>query len=83
MGRAGKLALAAIGGGLALTLAAVASLDAPPPGAPAPEIGGAGAQPELAGTLRRCRTVTASDAECAAAWEARRQRFFGTERDER
>lgn len=26
--------------------------------------------------LARCRTLTAPDADCAAAWEAERRRFF-------
>ena len=30
-----------------------------------------------AGDLSRCRTITEPDAACAAAWDAKRRRFFG------
>ncbi|WP_192649048.1 putative entry exclusion protein TrbK-alt [Sphingopyxis sp. OAS728] len=68
--------------GLALALALVAALDPPAPGASAPRISGADAPPEYAGTLRRCRTVTAADAECTAAWEAKRRHFFGSRKSD-
>lgn len=78
MGRAGGLAIGAVLGGVALTLALVAALDPPAPRAPAPAISGAGARPDHAATLLRCRTVTDADPECAAAWEAKRRHFFGS-----
>ncbi len=81
MGRAGSLALGAILGGLLLTLALVAALDPPAPRAPAPSNPGAGAQPSSGDTLRRCRIATEADPECAAAWEAKRRRFFGQGKD--
>ena len=81
MGRAGKLALAAIGGGLALRLALVAAVDPPAPGAPASSNPEAGAPPEVSDTLDRCRTITQADAECTAAWEAKRRHFFGSDKD--
>ena len=81
MGRAGALAIGAILGGLLLTLALIAALDPPAPRASAPPSIGAGAPPTLGDTLRRCRTVTVADAECAAAWEAKRRHFFGTDKD--
>lgn len=77
MGRAGNLALWAILGGLLLTLALVAALDPPAPRASAPPISGADAPQSRSDTLRRCRTATAPDAECEAAWEAKRRHFFG------
>lgn len=81
MGGAGKLALAATGGGLVLAIAVVATRDAPAPRAPAPQTSGASAPPERRDTLRRCRTTTEPHAECAAAWEAERDRFFGRKED--
>ncbi|MGV1681795.1 putative entry exclusion protein TrbK-alt [Sphingopyxis sp. NJF-3] len=81
MGGAGRLVLVAVGGGLALTIAVVASLDPPAPRAPAPQIFEANAPPGRRDTLRRCRTVTEPHAECAAAWEAERDRFFGRKED--
>jgi conjugative transfer region protein TrbK len=84
MGRAGKIASIAVLGGLALTLALVAASDPPAPRASAPpQISGAEARPELKAILRRCRTVTVADAECEAAWDARRRHFFDQEKDER
>ncbi|WP_158213638.1 putative entry exclusion protein TrbK-alt [Sphingopyxis witflariensis] len=84
MGRAGKLVAGAIVGGMALTLALLAAVDPPAPRASAPpRISGADARPELAETLRRCRTVTVADAECEAAWETKRRHFFGQEEDEK
>ncbi len=81
MGRAGKLVLAAIVGGLALTLGLVAALDPPAPRAPASSNPEEGAPPEFADALRRCRTVTTADPECTAAWEARRRHFFRSSGD--
>lgn len=84
MGRAGKLTAAAIIGGMALTLALMAVLDPPAPRASAPSrLSGADAHSVPFGTLRRCRSVTAADPECEAAWEAKRRHFFGQEKDER
>jgi conjugative transfer region protein TrbK len=36
----------------------------------------------LAADLRRCRTITMPESGCDAAWEAKRQHFFGRD-DER
>ncbi|ABF54188.1 putative entry exclusion protein TrbK-alt [Sphingopyxis alaskensis] len=84
MGRAGKLTVGAVIGGMALTIALMAALDPPAPRASAlPQISGADARPNLKDTLRRCRTVTVADAECEAAWEAKRRHFFGEEEDEK
>ncbi|MBA4750825.1 MAG: putative entry exclusion protein TrbK-alt, partial [Sphingopyxis sp.] len=67
-----------------LTLAFVAASDPPAPRASAlPQISGADARPELEDILRRCRTVTAADPECEAAWEAKRRHFFGQGKDEK
>jgi len=46
-------------------------------------VSGADARPELEDILRRCRTVTAADPECEAAWEAKRRHFFGQGKDEK
>lgn len=82
MGRAGKLAVGAVIGGTALTLALVAALGLPAPRASVPpQISGADAHPGLGDTLRRCRTITVPDPECDAAWEAKRRRFFGQRKD--
>jgi conjugative transfer region protein TrbK len=84
MGRAGKLTVGAVVGGMALTIALMAALDPPAPRAPAPpQISGADAHPDLGTRLRRCRTITIADPDCEAAWEARRRHFFGQEKDER
>lgn len=83
MGRAGKLMVGAIVGGMALALALLAAVDPPAPHTSAsPEMSGADAGPDLGDTLRRCRAVTVADPECEAAWEAKRRHFFGQEEDE-
>ncbi|WP_156416600.1 MULTISPECIES: putative entry exclusion protein TrbK-alt [unclassified Sphingopyxis] len=33
--------------------------------------------PAAADVAERCRTVTVADADCEAAWDARRRHFFG------
>lgn len=84
MGRAGKLVAGAIVGGMALAFALLAAVGPPAPRAsPLPLISGADAPHDLTDTLRRCRTVTVADAECEAAWEEKRRRFFGQERQEK
>ena len=84
MGRAGKLVVGAIVGGMALALALLAAVDPPAPRASAPaQMSGAEARPDLGDTLRRCRAVTVADPECEAAWEVKRRHFFGQEKDER
>ena len=84
MSRAGKLTAGAIIGGMALTLALLTALDPPAPHVSGPaQISGTGARPGPTRTLRRCRSVTAADPECEAAWEAKRRQFFGQEKDER
>lgn len=84
MGRAGMLAVGAVIGGMALTIALMAAVDPSAPRASAPQqISGAEARPDMTATLRRCRTVTVVDPECEAAWEAKRRHFFGQEKDDR
>lgn len=84
MGRAAKLAVGGVIGGMALTLALVAAVGPPAPRATAPpRISGSDALPEPKDILRRCRTVIVADPECEAAWEAKRRHFFGQEKDER
>jgi conjugative transfer region protein TrbK len=81
MGRTAKIAGAAVAGGVALTIALVAALEPPAPRAFAPLAPGADALHR--DDIARCRTVTTADAECAAAWEARRRQFFGQQEDVR
>jgi len=82
MGRAARIAGAAVLGGIAMTLALVAATLPPAPRASAPQVSGADAHPAPADTLRRCRTVTTADPDCEAAWEAKRRQFFGERRNE-
>lgn len=77
MGRAGRLAFGAILGSMALTLALVAALDPPAPGASAAPISAADAHPDPSVVPGHCRSATMPDPQCAAAWEARREAFFG------
>lgn len=81
MGRAGSLVLGAILGGLILTLALVTALDPPAPRTPAASNPAAGVHHPAGETPRRCRVATEADPECAAAWEAKRRRFFAPEKD--
>lgn len=77
MNAAGKIA---VGGGLAgLMLAlAVVSFVHRRPVAPVMFPAAVEAGPGLAnGGIARCRTITVPDANCSAAWEARRRHFFG------
>ena len=82
MSRTGLLAVTALGAGAVLTLALVIAASPPAPRAPAPQPSAADAPPALGDTLRRCRSVTESDAACEAAWEQKRRRFFGKDKDE-
>ncbi|OWR00380.1 putative entry exclusion protein TrbK-alt [Sphingopyxis witflariensis] len=81
MDRAGRIAGVAILGGLALTLALIAAVGPPEPGASAPAITRVEVPPASPPILRRCRTITVSDPGCEAAWEAKRQHFFGKKGD--
>ena len=82
MSRTGLLAAGALGAGAVLTLALVLAASPPAPRASAPQTSTANAPPALGETLRRCRSVTAPDAACEAAWEQKRRRFFGKDKDE-
>lgn len=77
MGRAAKIAAVAGLGGLLMTLAILQTASPPTPLAPASQISGAGRHRGAPHVAERCRSVTASDAECEAAWDARRRHFFG------
>ncbi|WP_310256043.1 MULTISPECIES: putative entry exclusion protein TrbK-alt [Alphaproteobacteria] len=83
MGRAARIAGAAVLGGIAMTLALVAATLPPTPRASVPQVSGADAHPAPDDGLRRCRTVTTADPDCETAWEAKRRRFFGERRNER
>jgi conjugative transfer region protein TrbK len=76
MGRAAKIAGGAVLGGLLMTLALVSVTSPRRPGAFALHKGGADAPSNYQVVPGRCRTATASDPECEAAWEAGRLRFF-------
>lgn len=69
--------------GILAAFALMKAIEPPTRPALAARISGASARPVPTSTLERCRTVTVSDPECAAAWEAKRHRFFGQEKDER
>ena len=77
MGRAAKIAAVAVLGGLLMALA-ILHLSSPPASDTSPpnRIGGE-TNPAASTLSERCRTVTVSDTECAAAWEAKRRHFFG------
>jgi conjugative transfer region protein TrbK len=76
MGRAGHLVCAAVLGGLAIAIAIdIWREPRAHVGAPAPETLRV-ALPSN-GDIERCRTVTAPDPECEAAWDERRRQFFG------
>lgn len=77
MGRAAKIAAVAVLGALLMTLAILHASSPPTPRAPVPPISGASAHPAAADVADRCRTVTVADADCEAAWDAKRRHFFG------
>ncbi len=79
MGRTAKIAVAALLGALVLTLAMLSAISPSVSGASALQISGADAPPTAAAVPSRCRTATEADAECTAAWDAKRRRFFGQE----
>jgi conjugative transfer region protein TrbK len=72
-----KIALVAILGALALTLAIMSAALPSTPGASDPHISRADASPRAGPVPARCRIALEPDAECAAAWTAKRRRFFG------
>lgn len=77
MGRAGKIAVIALLGGLIMALAILHASSSSAPGASVPTMSEADAPPTDAAVAERCRTVTVADSECEAAWEAKRRHFFG------
>ncbi len=79
MGRTAKIAVVAVLGALVLTLATLSVNSSSIRGASVPQISGADAPPGAAPVPARCRTATEADAECTAAWDAKRRRFFGEE----
>ncbi|MBZ9648201.1 putative entry exclusion protein TrbK-alt [Sphingobium sp. 3R8] len=77
--RSGRLALAGLAGGGMLTVAVLTVMHQQP-GTPTEQILPMPVSTEdRAAALVRCRHVTAEDPTCAAAWEAERRRFFGTD----
>ena len=83
MGRTAKIAFVAVLGALILTLAIVSVVSPSAPGASAPRISGTDAPPSEAAVPAHCRSATAADAACTAAWEAKRRRFFGKQDESR
>jgi conjugative transfer region protein TrbK len=83
MGRAAKIAVIGVLGGLLMTLAIVTAISPPAPRASAPESGRADARPATDDVPAHCRSITVPDPACDAAWESRRRRFFGQEKDPR
>ncbi|HET6523582.1 putative entry exclusion protein TrbK-alt [Sphingopyxis sp.] len=77
MGRAARIAVTGVLSGLLMTLAVVTLMSPPAPRASAPVKSGADAHPAPAAIPGHCRSVTAPDAGCEAAWDAKRRRFFG------
>ena len=77
MGRAAKIAAVGGRGGLPTPRQIRQASAPPPPRAPPPPSSGGGAHPAAADVAERCRTVTVADADCEAAWDARRRHFFG------
>jgi conjugative transfer region protein TrbK len=77
MGRSAKVVAAAVLGALVLTIAILS--DAPPAasGASASHFSRADASSSKVRVPVRCRVAVEADPGCAAAWEARRRRFFG------
>lgn len=82
MGRAAKIVAVAVLSGLLMTLAIMHLGSPPKPGTLAPGFSGAGASADT-DILRRCRTATAPDPICAAAWDEKRRRFFRQEKERR
>src|SRR3546814_21070272 len=83
MGRAARIAGAAVLGGIAMTLALVAVTMPPAPRASAPQVSGADAHPAPDARLRRCPPIPQADPDCAAVWEAKPPRAFGDPRNAR
>jgi conjugative transfer region protein TrbK len=77
MGRTPKIALVAMLGALVLSLAIVSATPPSAFSASASQISRADAPPRAAPVPPHCRTAVEPDAECAAAWSAKRRRFFG------
>jgi conjugative transfer region protein TrbK len=75
MGRPGFLMVGAVLAGLVAAIAALAS--APEPAPPTAVIPDDPPPVVAADDFGRCRTITEPDAACAAAWDAKRRRFFG------
>ncbi|WP_342743703.1 putative entry exclusion protein TrbK-alt [Novosphingobium mathurense] len=78
MSRTGKLAVLAALGGLvtAIAILGARSPTTAPHKTAAPDL--PISQPPKQAPAR-CRTITRPDAACSAAWEERRNRFFGSE----
>jgi len=77
LGRAAKVAVIAVLGGLIMALAIVHASSPPAPGASAATMSEADAPITETAVAERCRTITVADSECEAAWEAKRRHFFG------
>jgi len=77
-----KIAFVAVLAALVLTFAIVLAVSPSAPGASAPRLARADAPPFVAAVPDHCRSAVEADADCTAAWEAKRRHFFGHQ-DER
>ena len=77
MGRMVKILAVALLGALALTLAIQLAALPSAPGASASHVSRADAPLSKHEVPAHCRVAVEADPVCAAAWEAKRHRFFG------
>jgi len=76
MQRLSRLVIGAVVAGLLMTVTLVLAMS-PNREAPQPEIDRQTKPAAPHKDIGHCRTITVPDAECGAAWEKSRQRFFG------
>lgn len=76
MERMARILAVALLGALTLTLAMLLAALPSAPGASVSHISRADAPPPKQDVPARCRVAADADRECAAAWEAKRRRFF-------
>lgn len=81
MGRTAKVVAAAVLGALVLTIAILSDASPAASGASASHFSRADAPTSKVKVPVRCRVAVEADAECAAAWEAGRRRFFGQQEE--
>jgi len=77
LGRAAKIAVIGVLGGLFIASAILRAFSPPAPGASALTMSEADAPRSNSAVAERCRSITVADPECEAAWDAKRRHFFG------